>query len=69
MTYQVAKEMRRHFSWFREDLEHLFALLADRKIRPLIARRMPLAQAAQAQQMLGTGGVRGKLVLMTAGAA
>lgn len=69
VTYQVAKEMRRHFSWFRQDLEHLFALLADGQISPLIARRMPLAQAAQAQQMLGAGGVTGKLVLVTAAAA
>jgi NADPH2:quinone reductase len=68
VTYQVAKEMQGHFGWFRQDLEHLFAVLADRKIHPLIARRMPLAQAAEAQQMLGAGGVTGKLVLMTAGA-
>jgi NADPH2:quinone reductase len=69
LTYQVAKEMRRHSGWFRHDLEHLFALLADQKIRPLIAGRMPLAHAAQAQQMLGAGGITGKIVLMTTAAA
>ena len=68
VTYQIAKEMRRHFDWFRQDLEHLFALLADGKIRLLIARRLPLAQAAQAHQMLGAGGVTGKLVLITTSA-
>ena len=38
------------------------------EIRLLIARRLPLAQAAQAHQMLGAGGVTGKLVLITTSA-
>ena len=50
---------------FREDLTALFELLRQKKIKPLIARTFPLAQARQAHELLGAGGVTGKLVLMT----
>ena len=48
---------------FRQDLTALFELLRERKIRPLIAGRFPLAQARKAQEVLGKGGVIGKIVL------
>jgi NADPH:quinone reductase len=49
---------------FREDLSTLLTLLQQHKIHPLIARRFPLAEAQQAQELLGKGGVIGKLVLV-----
>ena len=49
---------------FREDLIALFDLLRHRKIEPLIARRFPLAEARQAHELLGQGGVTGKIVLV-----
>jgi NADPH2:quinone reductase len=49
---------------FREDLSALLTLLQQQKIQPLIARRFPLAEAKQAQELLGKGGVIGKLVLV-----
>jgi NADPH2:quinone reductase len=49
---------------FRQDLIALFELLRQQKIKPLIARRFPLTQARQAQELLGTGGVIGKIVLV-----
>jgi len=49
---------------FRQDLIALFALLKQQKIRPLIAQRFPLVQARQAHELLGTGGVTGKIVLV-----
>ena len=52
-------------AWFREDLIALFDLLQQRKIKPLIAQRFPLAEARSAQELLGKGGVTGKIVLMT----
>jgi NADPH2:quinone reductase len=48
---------------FREDLIALFDLLRQQKIKPLIARRLPLAEARQAHELLGEGGVTGKIVL------
>lgn len=52
---------------FRQDLTALFDLLRERKIRPLIARRLPLAEARQAHELLGRGGVTGKIVLVRNG--
>jgi NADPH:quinone reductase-like Zn-dependent oxidoreductase len=49
---------------FREDLIALFNLLRQRKIEPLIAQRFPLSEARQAHEMLGQGGVTGKIVLV-----
>jgi NADPH2:quinone reductase len=49
---------------FRRDLIALFELLRERKIEPLIAQRLPLAEARQAHELLGKGGVTGKIVLV-----
>ncbi len=49
---------------FREDLIALLDLLKQQKIKPLIAQRFPLAEARQAQELLGKGGVTGKIVLL-----
>jgi len=49
---------------FRQDLVALFELLRQQKIRPLIAKRFPLAAARQAQELLAHGGVTGKIVLV-----
>ena len=54
---------------FRGDLAALFDLLHQRKIRPLIAQRLPLAEAAHAHELLGKGGVTGKIVLVRNGAS
>jgi NADPH2:quinone reductase len=54
---------------FREDVIALFDLLQQRKIRPMIARRFPLAEAAHAHELLGKGGVTGKIVLVRNGAS
>jgi len=53
---------------FRQDLIALFELLRQRKIEPLIARRLPLAAAREAQELLGKGSVTGKIVLVCDGA-
>ncbi len=52
---------------FRQDLIALFDLLQQQKIRPLMARRFPLAEARHAHELLGKGGVTGKIVLVTSG--
>ena len=49
---------------FRQDLIALFELLRQQKIKPLIAWRFPLAEARHAHEMLGKGGVTGKIVLV-----
>jgi NADPH2:quinone reductase len=49
---------------FRQDLIALLDLLQQQKIKPLIAQRIPLAEARHAQELLGDGGVTGKIVLV-----
>jgi len=50
--------------WYHEDLTALVKLLADGKIQPVVAERLPLTEAAHAQQLLGQSAVQGKLVLI-----
>jgi NADPH:quinone reductase-like Zn-dependent oxidoreductase len=50
---------------FRQDLIVLFELLQQQKIKPIIAHRFPLAEARRAHELLGKGGVVGKIVLVT----
>jgi NADPH:quinone reductase-like Zn-dependent oxidoreductase len=53
--------------WYREDLSTLMTLLADGKVRPQIAERLPLADAAKAHQLLDDSAVMGKIVLVPDG--
>src|SRR5262249_37063816 len=52
---------------FRQDLTALFDLLKEQKVKPLIAQRFPLTEARQAHELLGKGGVTGKVVLVSSG--
>jgi NADPH2:quinone reductase len=49
---------------FRQDLIALLDLLQQKRIKPLIAQRFSLAEAREAQELLGKGGVIGKIVLV-----
>jgi NADPH:quinone reductase-like Zn-dependent oxidoreductase len=67
VPYSIQWMMRLKPAWFRHDLLTLFALLQQKKIRPLIAQRLPLGQARYAHELLGSGGVIGKIVLIPNG--
>ena len=54
---------------FRQDLIALFDLLQQKKIKPLIAHRFPLAEARRAHELLGKEGVTGKIVLLCNGSS
>ena len=54
---------------FRQDLSALFDLLQQHKIKPLVAQRFPLVEARRAHELLGRGGVVGKLVLVCNGSS
>jgi NADPH2:quinone reductase len=49
---------------FRQDLIALLDLLRQRKISPIVSQRFPLAEARHAHELLGKGGVTGKIVLV-----
>jgi NADPH:quinone reductase-like Zn-dependent oxidoreductase len=54
-----------HLDWYRETLAELLDLLAAGKIKPVVAERVPLAEAARSHEMLERGGYAGKVVLVT----
>jgi NADPH2:quinone reductase len=63
VPYSIQWLKRLRPAWFRQDLIALFDLLRQKKIEPLIAQRFPLAEAKHAHELLGKGGVTGKIVL------
>jgi NADPH2:quinone reductase len=69
VPYSIQWLKRLKPAWFRQDLVALFDLLQQQKIKPLIAQRFPLAEARQAHEMLGKGGVTGKIVLLGSGSS
>ncbi len=64
VPYSILTLKRLRPAVFRQDLIALFDLLKQQKIKPLVAQRLPLAEARQAQELLGKGGVTGKVVLV-----
>ncbi len=67
VPYSIQWLMRLKPAWFRHDLLTPFDLLQEKKIKPLIAQRLPLCQARHAHELLGSGGVIGKIVLIPNG--
>jgi NADPH:quinone reductase len=54
----------RNPEWFREDFHSLLQLLRERKIHPVVAERLPLADARRAHELLEQSASAGKLVLV-----
>ena len=69
LPYSIQWRKRHRPDQFRADLAALLELLREGKIRPIVFRRFPLKQARQAQELLGKGGVTGKIVLVPDAAA
>src|SRR5437870_1271824 len=67
VPYSIQWLKRLRPALFRQDLMALFDLLQQQKIKPLIAERLPLVEARHAQELLGKGGVIGKIVLVPKG--
>jgi NADPH2:quinone reductase len=61
--YSINVLRLRRPAWFREDLQRLFALLAEGAIRPRVAERISFDEFAKAHARLEAGGLEGKLVL------
>ncbi|MGE5752561.1 MAG: medium chain dehydrogenase/reductase family protein [Deltaproteobacteria bacterium] len=64
VPYSIQWLKRMKPALFRQDLIALFDLLQQKKLKPLIAQRFPLVEARHAHELLGKGGVTGKIVLM-----
>jgi NADPH2:quinone reductase len=61
--YGISLWYRKDPKPFHEDLPDVLALLARRKIEPVIAATFPLADARKALELLASGTVEGKIVL------
>jgi NADPH2:quinone reductase len=61
--YGITMLYRKDSKPLREDLPKIFALLAEKKIDPLVNRTFPLFEARQALEFLASGSVEGKIVL------
>jgi NADPH:quinone reductase len=69
VPYSIQTLKRWKPEWFRQDLIALLGLLQQKKLSPLIAKRLPLVEARHAQELLGKGGVIGKIVLVCKGSS
>ncbi len=69
VSYSIQWLKRLKPAVFRQDLLALFDLLRQQKIKPLIAQRFPFAEAGRAHELLGRGGVIGKIVLVPSGSS
>ena len=69
IPYSIQTLKRLQPALFRQHLAALLDLLQQHKIKPVIARRFPLAEARDAQELLGKGGVTGKIVLVRNGSS
>ena len=62
--YSITAMRAAHPDWFREDLSELMSLLADRKVSPRIWQVLPLSRASEAHELIESGVVEGKVVLV-----
>jgi NADPH2:quinone reductase len=61
--YGITMLYRKDPKPLREDLPKIFALIAEKKIDPLVSVTLPLIEAKRAMEMLAAGTVEGKIVL------
>ena len=65
LNYSVTKPKYSSLAYCREDLSSLFELLVQRRIKPVVAERIPLFKVVRAHEMLSSGSVMGKLILVS----
>jgi NADPH:quinone reductase-like Zn-dependent oxidoreductase len=61
--YGITLWYRKDPAPFHEDLPKIFALVARKQIRPVIAATFPLEDARRAVELLASGTAAGKIVL------
>ena len=60
----LARDLGKDNAWYRETLTELLDSLAAGRIKPVVAERIPLVEAARAHELLERGGHAGKVVLV-----
>jgi len=62
--YGITALYRKDRRPFMEDLPVLFSLLQQKKLKPIIAQKFPILEAAKANELLESGKANGKIVLL-----
>jgi NADPH2:quinone reductase len=65
--YNVDRLRTQRPEWYRTDLAALVEMLAAHRLHPVVAARLPLADAQRAHEMMGAAEVAGKIVLVNDG--
>jgi NADPH:quinone reductase-like Zn-dependent oxidoreductase len=60
--YSIGSLRKKHPDWFIEDLTAIFKMLGDKKIQPLIERKIKIDQAAEAHQIIENRQNKGKII-------
>ncbi|OJJ21106.1 hypothetical protein BKI52_11085 [marine bacterium AO1-C] len=63
--YGISGVYKKDKTTILEDLEKLFLMLKEQKIKPLISKRMPLLEASEANAILENQAISGKIVLVS----
>lgn len=61
--YSIGAMRRKHPDWFRADLSRLLAMVAEGRLKPVVAEVLPLSEVREAHRRVEAGEVSGKLVL------
>jgi NADPH2:quinone reductase len=61
----LGKYAAENLNWYRDSIAEWFELALRGKMRPLVAGRVPLAEAARAHEAMARGGYAGKYVLVS----
>lgn len=61
--YSIGAMRKKHPEWFKEDLITLFRLLAEKKIKPVIAEQIHLDDIAKAHEKIENAEVNGKIIV------
>jgi NADPH:quinone reductase-like Zn-dependent oxidoreductase len=64
MSPNLAEFAVEHNDWYRETLADLLDSVAAGRLDPVVAARVPLAEAARAHELIERGGYAGKVVLV-----
>ncbi|WP_138188587.1 medium chain dehydrogenase/reductase family protein [Paenibacillus alvei] len=62
--YSITTLKKERLDWFREDVQAVMSLLEAGEIQPLISHRIPLQEAARAQELLAGAHSVGKIILV-----
>lgn len=58
-------DVKKDKAWYRETLGHLISMLASENLEPVVGARIPLADPEKAYQLVESGAVHGKVVLVS----